>query len=178
MAQVSFEVELSPEELRDRLQRAFEAQEDLIRKRLPAGCRGMIEVGDRFWIQVPDPHRSNQWNDALKAAPRLWCRFERSGDGRSRISISAPRKRWSLGVLSVGGLAAAGLLSLLLWAGGILSGRGPVPGMRLTIGFTAGMLGCVLLGMVGAILWGRGDATPTRMAILRAVGLFGAGRAR
>ncbi len=178
MGKVAFDVALAPEEFRARLERTFEAQEDLIGRRLPAACRGAFEGDGRFWIQVPDPQRSNPWNEAVLAAPRMPCAVEAAGEGRSRVTVFAQRKRWSLGVLALGGLAAAGLLSMLLWVGGILGRQGPLPGMRLTIGFTAGALGCVLLGMLGAVLWGRGDATPARMAILRAVGLFGAGRAK
>jgi hypothetical protein len=47
--------------------------------------------------------------------------------------------------------------------------------MRPTIGYSAGAFACVVLG---AWTWGRGETTPARMAIQRAVGLFGAGRTR
>jgi hypothetical protein len=50
--------------------------------------------------------------------------------------------------------------------------------MRPTIGYSAGAFACVVLGMLGAWTWGRGETTPARMGILRAVGLFGAGRTR
>jgi hypothetical protein len=178
VSRVSFAADLPPDEFRDRLRRAFEAQEELIRKRFPAACRGAFEDDARFWIQVPDPRRSNQWNEAVLAAPRLACRVEAGGDGKSRVSVFAKRRRWSLGVIAVCSLAAAGLLAQLLWAGGVLGRQGPVPGMRLTIGYSAGAFACALLGMLGAWTWGRGETTPARMAILRAVGLFGAGRAR
>lgn len=178
MARLTFDLELAPGEFRARLQRAFDAQEELIRKKLPAGWRGAFDGDDRFWIQVPDPQRSNQWNEAVLAAPPVRCVVAADGQGQTRVTVSARRTRRSTGVVALGALAAAGCLAHLLWVGGIFGRQGYVPGMRMSLGLSAGALLCVLLAMVGAVLWGRGDTTRVRMAVLRAVGLFGAGRAR
>ena len=178
MARVAFVVPLAPEEFRARLQRAFDGQEELIRKRLPAACRGSFEGDDRFWIQVPDPQRSNQWNEAVLAAPQVTCVLNADGEGRTRVTVSAKRNRWSLGVIALCSLVAAACLALILWVGGIFGRQGYVPGMRMTLGWSGGALACALLAMLGAFLWGRGDSTRVRMTLLRAVGLFGAGRAR
>ncbi len=177
MGRFAFRADLPPDEIRGRLRRAFEAQEDLIRRRLPAAFRGAFEGDDRFWIRVPNPHRSNQWNEAVLAARPVACALSPDG-GATRVTVHARRGRWSLGVLSLGALAASGLLGYLLWMGGLFGRSGPLPGMRLSFGFSAGALACVLLGMLGAFLWGRPDPTPARMAVLRAAGLFGAGRGR
>jgi len=56
--------------------------------------------------------------------------------------------------------------------------HGYVFGMKTTLAYAGGALVCVLLGMMGALFWGRADPTPARLALLRAVGLFGAGRSR
>ena len=178
MAPPGFVVGLTLEDFRERLAAAFAVQEELIRKKTPTGLRGFFTGLDEFWIQVPDPHRSNQWNDALLAAPRIPCRIESSRPGEVRIVLALRRKTWSLAATGVGCLAAASLLVALLAAMDVFGQAGPVRGLRRLVGLLGAALLCVLLGTLGAWLWGRPDPTPVRFAVLRAVGLFGAGRAR
>lgn len=178
MPRTEFDVRLPLEEFRDRLRRAFEAQEELIRKKQATDFRGAFTEGDAFWIQQVDPNRPNQWNEALKAAPRAECEADSTQAGATRITVRLKRKPASLAVLAVCAPAAIGLLVIILKALGLFGAVGYVYGLKRTLALSGGALVCVLLGMVGAVLWGRENPSAVRIALLRAVGLFGAGRAR
>jgi hypothetical protein len=174
----AFVVPLALEEFRSRLTAAFAAQEELIRRRTPTGLRGAFTGNDEFWIQTPDPHRSNQWNEALVVAPKILCVLETAGPGEVRVVLRLRRRAWSVAVLVLGVPVAVLLLLAVLAAADVFGGVGPVPGMKRLLGLLVGSFACAVLGLLGAWLWGRGDATPARFALLRALGLFGAGRGR
>jgi hypothetical protein len=171
-----FVVPLPLEEIRERLKSAFEAQEDLIRRKTPTGLRGSFTGLDQFWIQVPDPHRSNQWNDALLAAPQIPCVLEPAGPGEVAVELGLRRKPRSLAALAAGAVASALLGLALLAALGVIGPSDPVRVLRRPVGLLGGALACALLATFGAWISGRADPTPARLALLRAIGLFGAGR--
>ena len=177
MAQRRIVIPLPRVEFLERLRTSADAQEARIRSRIPTDLRIGVEEEGRFWIQWCDPRRPNQWNETLLAAPRVHG-VATDQDGATRVRLTLRTRPWILGVLLAGSAAAAGLLVLILKALGVLGQRGYVYGMKTTLAYSVGALAIVLLGMTGAVLWGRPDPTPARLALLRAVGLFGAGRSR
>ncbi len=178
MPRTEFEVPLPLEEFRDRLRKAFAEREELIRKKQATDLCGAFTEGDAFWIQQVGPRRPNQWNEALLASPQFACAADSTQAGTTRVTVRLKRKKWCVPVLAACAAAAAGLLSLILKALGIFGAVGYVTGLRRMLALSGGALVCVLLGMIGAGLWGREDHSPVRFAILRAGGLFGAGQAR